>query len=335
VGKNKLRKFAEINSFSNVIQPQSEFTTTHFQYKGKWNEAYFGNNNPIILEIGCGKGEYTTGLARAFPEKNFIGIDIKGDRIWKGASDALNQGLHNVAFLRIQAQHIESFFQQKEVAGIWLTFPDPQSGKAREKKRLTSPWFLDKYRSILIPGSTIHLKTDNAGLFEYTLAVIEEGKHTVICRSTDLYSDTRISEPYVKSIQTFYEKQFLDEGKAIHYLKFFLHDRPNEHMSFFQKVYSLVHKIPFGRVSTYGAIAACLGSKGSSRMVGWAMNQSHQADPGLPAHRVVNRQGMLTGKHHFGGSHVMQQLLENEGIKIKDDQVLDFHKKFWDPGREV
>ncbi len=225
MGKNKLRKFAEINSFSNVIQPQSDHTTTHFEYKGKWNKAFFGNNNPIILEIGCGKGEYTTGLGKAFPGKNFIGVDIKGDRIWKGASDALNQGLNNVAFLRIQAQHITAFFQQNEVAGIWLTFPDPQPRKVREKKRLTSPWFLDKYRSILAPGSAIHLKTDNAGLFEYTLTIIEEGKHILACHTKDLYADESIDEPYVKSIRTFYEKIFLAEGRTIYYLKFFLHDQ--------------------------------------------------------------------------------------------------------------
>jgi len=223
VGKNKLKKFAEINSFSNVIQPQPDHTITRFDYRGRWNETFFRNSHPIVLEIGCGKGEYTVGLARAFPEKNFIGIDIKGDRIWKGARDALDQGLHNAAFLRIQAQNINAFFGRDEVAGIWLTFPDPQPRKSREKKRLSSPWFLKKYREILAPGGPIHLKTDNRGLFEYTLAVIAEEGHLLACHTVDLYADEHISEPFVKVIRTYYEKKFLDEGRAIHYLKFFLH----------------------------------------------------------------------------------------------------------------
>ncbi len=221
--KNKLKKFAEINSFSNVIQPHPDHTITHFDYKGKWNESFFHNKNPIVLEIGCGKGEYTIGLAQAFPEKNFIGIDIKGDRIWKGARDALDHGLHNVAFLRIQAQNINVFFGSNEVAGIWLTFPDPQPRKVKERKRLSSPWFLKKYREILVPGGPIHLKTDNRGLFEYTLAVIEKEKHILACHTFDLYADEHINEPLVKAILTYYEKKFLNEGRGIHYLKFFLH----------------------------------------------------------------------------------------------------------------
>ncbi len=226
MGKNKLRKFAEINSFSNVIQPQSHHNIKHFELKGNWKEAFFHNNNPIVLEIGCGKGEYTTGLAKAFPDKNFIGIDIKGDRIWKGAKDALDEGMFNAAFLRIQAQNLTAFFQENEVSGIWLTFPDPQPRKVREKKRLTSPWFLQKYRQILAPKGPIHLKTDNKGLFDYTLEVIKAENHHALECSDNLYSDKHIKESLVKSIQTYYEKIFLSKGLPIYYLKFYLNENP-------------------------------------------------------------------------------------------------------------
>ncbi|TVR41835.1 MAG: tRNA (guanosine(46)-N7)-methyltransferase TrmB [Bacteroidia bacterium] len=226
MGKNKLRKFAEINSFSNVVQPQAHHTLTHFELKGKWKEAFFHNYNPIVLEIGCGKGEYTTGMAKAFPEKNFIGIDIKGDRIWKGAKDALDEGSLNAAFLRIQAQNLVAFFDKEEVSGIWLTFPDPQPRKVRERKRLTSPWFLNKYRQILAPKSPIHLKTDNKGLFNYTLQVIKAENHHIVECSDNLYNDEHIEEPFIKSIQTYYEKMFLTKGLPIHYLKFCLNENP-------------------------------------------------------------------------------------------------------------
>lgn len=223
--KNKLKKFAEINSFSNVIQAPVQLSGINsFPNKGNWSQSYFRNNNPIVLEIGCGKGEYTVSLGEAYPEVNFIGIDIKGDRIWKGARDALEKGLHNVAFLRTQAEMINVFFDKEEVSGIWLTFPDPQERKTRAKKRLTSPSFLERYSNILKPGSPIRLKTDNARLFEYTLSVIEDGKHALHASSNNLYADKTISEPMLKEIQTYYEKIFLRQDKAIHYIKFSLHD---------------------------------------------------------------------------------------------------------------
>ncbi len=223
--KNKLKKFAEINSFPNVIQPPScHDGMTDFRFKKNWNKAYFGNKNPIILEIGCGKGEYTVAMGKAYPHFNFIGIDIKGDRIWKGAKDALTERLQNVAFLRTQAEHINTFFGEDEIAGMWLTFPDPQEKKAREKKRLTSPTFLSKYKKTLLPNSPIHLKTDNLILFEYTLSTIRENKHRLLAYTCDLYSDNKVNEPLLKSIQTYYEKMFLKEGKAIHYLKFSLNE---------------------------------------------------------------------------------------------------------------
>lgn len=225
--KNKLKKFAEINSFSNVIQPQSFYTGSHtppFPYKGKWNDGFFRNQNPIVLEIGCGKGEYTVGLGKANPNVNFIGIDIKGDRLWKGAREALEHGLHNIAFLRIQAENINACFGEQEVSAIWLTFPDPQEKKIRSKKRLTSPPFLDRYKKILIPKGYIHLKTDNTLLYEYTLSVIDEFKHLLLESSDDLYADEKINEPLLKEIQTYYEKGFLKAGKPIHYVKFSLNE---------------------------------------------------------------------------------------------------------------
>ena len=222
--KNKLKKFAEINSFSNVLQPSArpDGTFTNFPYKGKWKRSFFRNTNPIVLEIGCGKGEYTLALGNAFPDTNFIGIDIKGDRIWHGASKALNEGLPNIAFLRAQAEMINDFFDTEEVSGIWLTFPDPFERKAKAKKRLTSPQFLERYRQILQPASPIQLKTDNTSLYQYTLSIIEEEKHKLLSQSFNLYADNQISEPLLKDIQTYYEQIFLKEGKPIHYLKFSL-----------------------------------------------------------------------------------------------------------------
>lgn len=224
--KNKLKKFAEINSFSNVIQPQNFHDGIEpFPYKGNWSESFFVNKNPIVLEIGCGKGEYTTGLGVAFPEINFIGIDIKGDRIWKGAKEAMERGLHNIAFLRIQAEWITHFFGNREVSGIWLTFPDPQEKKIRAKKRLTAPPFLERYKQILIPGSPIHLKTDNAQLYHFTLSVIKDYKHILLESSDNLYADENIHEPLLKEIQTYYEKNFLAAGNPIYYVKFSLNER--------------------------------------------------------------------------------------------------------------
>jgi len=225
VGKNKLKKFAEINSLPNVIQPQSQHRIRHFEYKGCWKQAFFRNPNPIILEVGCGKGEYTVGLANVYPEKNFIGIDIKGDRIWKGATEAMDKVLLNVAFLRIQAEHINTFFDADEVSGIWLTFPDPQPGKPREKKRLTSPWFLNRFAKLLKPGSPIHLKTDDKALYAYTLEVIREESHKLEYHTNHLYEDSSVADYPLKSIQTFYEKKFLEEGKPIHYIRFSLNEQ--------------------------------------------------------------------------------------------------------------
>jgi tRNA (guanine-N7-)-methyltransferase len=220
VGKNKLRKFSEINTFANVIQPGDRHPCPDHPMRGQWNRQYFRNDHPIILEIGCGKGEYTVGLGRAFPENNFIGIDIKGERLWKGAKEALEAGLDNIAFLRIQAERIQHFFVENEVDAIWLTFPDPQLQQSRERKRLTSNRFLDLYQKILKPDGIIHLKTDSRSLFDYTLEMIQQGGHTLLQHTFDLYQDDQVEVHGVKDIQTYYESMYLEQGLPIHYLQF-------------------------------------------------------------------------------------------------------------------
>lgn len=225
MGKNKLRKFNEINTFPNVIQPDYRSDIKDFEYKGKWGCCFFENDNPIVLEIGCGKGEYTIGLAKEYPGKNFIGIDIKGDRIWHGAKNSIELGLKNTAFLRIQAEKIEQYFNENEVSEIWIPFPDPQPNKPRVKKRLTSPNFIERYKKILKPNSPIHLKTDNKTLFDYTLNVIKEHNHNIHKRSDNVHGDTENNlDPVVEKIQTYYEQMFTEEGAIIYYLKFSLNN---------------------------------------------------------------------------------------------------------------
>ncbi len=223
MGKNKLKKFAEIYSFPNVLQPDYISEIIHFRYKGKWCKDFFGNKNPLVLEIGCGKGEYTVELARKYPQKNFIGIDIKGDRLWHGARRSLDAGLKNTAFLRIQAEKIEQYFDKNEVSEIWLTFPDPQPNKPRIRKRLTSPEFIERYKKMILPGAPIHLKTDNKTLFEYTIKVIKEYDHKLHIAIDDLYNYNENNlNPAVKNIQTYYERSFVEEGSVIYYVKFSL-----------------------------------------------------------------------------------------------------------------
>lgn len=219
MAKKKLQRFAEMETFPNVLQPQFEdvFGKDH-ERKGKWKAGYFGNDHPLILELGCGKGEYALGLASRNPGRNFIGIDIKGARIWKGARRAFHEGIENVAFIRTRIEMTGSFFGPSEVDEIWLTFPDPQLKKKR--KRLTSPRFLNLYRGFLRHNGRIHLKTDNAPLFQYTLEVALYNGCRIICQTSDLYgSDIRDD---ILSIRTFYEQQFLARGMKIHYLCFTL-----------------------------------------------------------------------------------------------------------------
>lgn len=226
--KRKLERFAEMNTFPNVIQPsfKEAFRTNH-PLKGNWNSDFFKNPNPLILELGCGKGEYTVGMARAFPEKNFIGIDIKGARMWKGAKTAVNEKVFNAAFLRTRIEFAGSFFAPEEVDEIWLTFPDPQLEKKR--KRLTSPGFLNNYRKFLKNKGLIHLKTDNQVLYDYTLGILLHNKLKVINQTADLYSAA--SADPVLSIKTFYENQYIEKGLTIKYICFRLpHDKNIENI---------------------------------------------------------------------------------------------------------
>jgi tRNA (guanine-N7-)-methyltransferase len=217
MSKNKLAKFADLNTFGHVIQlPYQELISKRFGLKGNWNKEFFKNDHPIVLELGCGKGEYTVGLARLFPNKNFIGIDIKGSRMWSGAKEVHQNELSNSGFVRTNIELLSHFFDQGEVAEIWITFPDPQMKKTR--KRLTSIRFLSQYSEILKPGGVIHLKTDSDFLYQYTLATIQENKFDVVVNTDDLYESGMANE--ILSIRTSYEQQWLDRGKKIKYLQY-------------------------------------------------------------------------------------------------------------------
>lgn len=211
-----------MKTFSNVFEPAfKEISSGNYTLKGKWNSEIFKNENEIVLELGCGKGEYTLGLAEKYPEKNFIGIDIKGARMWRGAKTALEKKLRNVIFIRTRIEFLDSFFAPDEISEIWLTFPDPQPQKPRERKRLTSMRFLNIYKKILSQNGCIHLKTDSKFLFDYSLEIINENNIILLEFTDDLYGNSneeKFSE--AKSIQTFYEKKFLKEEKKICYLKF-------------------------------------------------------------------------------------------------------------------
>lgn len=216
VGKDKLKRFAEIATFSNVIELEAGQP-----YKGTWAQQFFKNSNPVVLELACGKGEYTVNLAQLFPDKNFIGIDYKGNRIWRGAKTALEDGVPNVAFLRIQIENLLDYFGPGEVDEIWITFPDPQPQISREKKRLTSPRFLDKYKLILKPGGFVNLKTDNDNLYAYTAEKLSEAGIKPVIKTEHLYNSVYADE--VLSIKTYYEKKYLQHNKNINYLKFAYH----------------------------------------------------------------------------------------------------------------
>jgi tRNA (guanine-N7-)-methyltransferase len=225
VTKNKLKRFADMTAYPNVIEPKfEEVFRADFRLKGRWGDEIFGNHHPLSLELGCGKGEYTTALARKYPAKNFIGVDIKGSRMWVGATDALQNNLMNVAFLRTRIEFIRSSFAPGELSEIWITFPDPQSQKSRANKRLTSARFLQSYREILQPGGMIHLKTDSQSLFEYTCKVLELNKLNIITRTDDLYHSGCADD--ILSVQTYYEKMFMDKGFTIKYLKFEIPHEP-------------------------------------------------------------------------------------------------------------
>lgn len=219
MGKDKLKRFNQLEGLERVIQPPfEEVYNCDYLLKGKWKQKVFGNDHPLVLELGCGKGEYTVGLARLYPEKNFMGIDIKGARIWKGAVTANGEGLDNVAFLRTRIDFINSFFDRDEVDEIWVTFPDPQEKRRRQKKRLTGDVFLNYYRSFVKDGGFINLKTDNLALYTYTLELAKFNKLKIDWHTDDLDSSDRDDETV--SIQTFYENIFRTEGVKIKYIRF-------------------------------------------------------------------------------------------------------------------
>lgn len=217
MGKNKLKKFAEIEQLDCVLQyPREKLLSEGFPHQGKWNENIFTRANPIVLELGCGKGEYTVGLAKSNPDKNFIGIDIKGARIWTGAKEVASAGIINAKFLRSEIENLSSFFGPGEVEEIWITFPDPQMQKTR--KRLTSTRFLTQYSKLLKPGGIVHLKTDSPFLYEYTRRLVEKNGLEVLENTEDLYG-SGLADP-VRSIKTFYESQWLSRGKSIKLISF-------------------------------------------------------------------------------------------------------------------
>ena len=226
MGKGKLEKFAEMETFENVFQfPFRVMENTTFALQGRWHDEYFKNQNPIVLELGCGKGEYTVELARLYPEMNFIGVDIKGARMWTGAKMALEEGLSNVAFLRTNIEIIDRFFSAGEVQEIWLTFSDPQMKNAH--KRLTSTFFMERYRRFLADGGIIHLKTDSNFLFTYTTYMVAENHLPLLFRTEDLYHTDGIDDETRKilGIRTYYESMWIDRGLPIRYMKFRLpHD---------------------------------------------------------------------------------------------------------------
>lgn len=218
--KNKLKRFKENETFSNVFQPtREELITNQFLHKGKWNQDYFKNNKPIVLELGCGKGEYSVGLAEKYPEKNFIGIDLKGARFWRGAKTAIETGLKNVAFIRAQIELINYIFNENEVDEIWITFPDPQIKYKRTKHRMTNSNFLKLYKKVLKPDGVVNLKTDSEFMHGYTLGLLHGEGHEVIYSNHNVYVNEG-SPDEVTSLQTFYEKQYLKINKAITFIRF-------------------------------------------------------------------------------------------------------------------
>ncbi|MFN8325523.1 MAG: tRNA (guanosine(46)-N7)-methyltransferase TrmB [Flavobacteriaceae bacterium] len=218
--KNKLKRFKENETFNNVIQPtREEVVNGNFPFKGKWNSDFFKNDKPIIVELGCGKGEYTIGLAERNPNANYIGIDVKGARFWRGAKTAVETGLNNVAFVRTQIELIEDIFAANEVSEIWITFPDPQIKYKRTKHRMTNSEFLKIYKRILKSDGVVNLKTDSEFMHGYTLGLLHGEGHEVLYANHNVYKNEG-SPKEVTEIQTFYENQYLEINKAITYIRF-------------------------------------------------------------------------------------------------------------------
>ncbi|RLD29746.1 MAG: tRNA (guanosine(46)-N7)-methyltransferase TrmB, partial [Bacteroidetes bacterium] len=211
--KNKLKRFRENETFANVFQPtREELVNQNYALKGNWNTKFFKNKNPLILELGCGKGEYSVALAQKYPNKNFIGIDIKGARFWRGAKTAVEENIPNIAFIRTQIELIEYAFAKNEIDEIWITFPDPQIKYKRTKHRMTNSVFLQKYRKVLKKEGVVHLKTDSEFMHGYTIGLLHGEGHEVIYSNHDVYKQEGSPEE-VTSIQTFYESQYLEQNK--------------------------------------------------------------------------------------------------------------------------
>lgn len=218
--KNKLKRFKENETFNNVIQPErDEILGGNFHLKGNWNKEFFKNDNPIVLELGCGKGEYTVALAQKFPKKNFIGVDIKGARFWRGAKTAVQENIQNAGFIRSQIEMIDHLFAAGEVDEIWITFPDPQIKYKRTKHRLTNSEFLQRYKTILKPDGIVHLKTDSEFMHGYTLGLLHGQGHEVLYANHHIYRNEGAPEE-VTGIQTFYESYYLEQEKPITYIRF-------------------------------------------------------------------------------------------------------------------
>ena len=218
--KNKLKRFKENETFNNVFQPtRSDLVEGSYELKGNWRKQFFNNNNPLVLELGCGKGEYSVELAKKYPGKNFIGIDIKGARFWRGAKTAIEENITNVAFLRTQIELIEFAFDENEVDEIWITFPDPQIKYKRTKHRMTNSEFLKRYKKVLKPEGVINLKTDSEFMHGYTLGLLHGEGHEVLYANHNVYKQEGSPEE-VTSIQTFYESQYLEQNKPITYIRF-------------------------------------------------------------------------------------------------------------------
>ena len=217
MGKKKLQRFAENITFKNLFQPTFKDIEEGFIHKGKWQQ-YFQNDHPLVLELGCGKGEYVIGLSQNFPERNYIGIDIQGARLWQGCKQSNELTSKNVAFIRTRIEMIEKIFDKGEISEIYITFPDPQSKRSKERKRLTAQAFLDRYSQILKPEHLIHLKTDNIELYNYTLQVIREHGHQLVYKTDDVYQSDCPAD--IKDIRTYYEEKFLEQRKQIYYIAF-------------------------------------------------------------------------------------------------------------------
>ncbi len=220
--KNKLKRFKENDTFENVFQPtREELVEGNFKPKDNWNKNIFNNDNPIVLELGCGKGEYTVGLAKRYPNKNFIGIDIKGARFWRGAKTALEENIPNAKFIRTQIELIDHVFTENEVNEIWITFPDPQIKYQRTKHRMTNLQFLERYKKVLKPNGIVHLKTDSEFMHGYTLGLLHGAGHEVQYANHNIYKQEG-SPAEVTEIQTYYESQYLEQDKPITYIRFLI-----------------------------------------------------------------------------------------------------------------